>query len=193
MKPTAQTKTRSTFLDRLAQIDAILKTDRQPIDATALNEAVERARQSWAKWSPARRPQARADLEATLQAELKHSRADFIRLADKHDALGLFDLYDRSNDPAEFYRLPRERAAAAAQNALTHAAIQTRLVAEQIGRLRKQREASIDANQTSEYRADWAHRLTGTRADLEALIKRRRREWQRALQLIAEYQTATST
>lgn len=159
---------------------------RRPIDAKALNLAVERARESWAQWSPARRPQARADHEAVLWAEVKHSLDDFWR---SYPYGGDRDGGDRLLHEA--FRLPRERAAAAALNALTHASVQTRLVREDMKRLAGAREAARDFAQSPTYRADWANRIPGARTDLENLIKRRRRDWQRALILIAAYQKET--
>ncbi len=158
---------------------------RRPIDATVINLAVEKARRSWASWSPARRPQACADLQVALEAEVKHGREDFW-----HTAFGDRDGGDRHL--SEAYLLPRERLASAALNALTHASIQTRLIREDIQRLRRQLAAGTDATQSDVYRADWSARASDTAADLATLIQRRRRAWQRALQLIADYNKETA-
>jgi hypothetical protein len=191
MKPETTTKTRGAFLDRLTQVDEALKTTRQPIGARAVFLAIEKARTSWAAWSPAHRPQGRADLEAALAAEIQHARSDFLRLVDEMKALHLFDLNDSRNDPAEYYRLPRERAAAAALNALAHAAIQTRTVSDQLRRIRKGRAASHDRSQNAQYRASWGVIAAEGLNDLVTMIARRRRDWQRALVLAAEYRNAT--
>lgn len=181
------TAARVPLLTALDRIDGILKTDRQPIGARAVFLAIEQGRQSWASWSPAHRPQGRADLEAALQAEIQHARSDFLRLVDEQGAGHLFDLNDPHCDPAEYYRLPRERAAAAALNALAHASIQTRIVSEQIRALRGQLLASHDRDQSADYRASWANVAAGTLADLPKLIARRRRDWTRAMALVADY------
>lgn len=188
---TTTTKTRATFVTALAKVDEALKAERQPIGARALFLAVEAARASWPRWSPAHRPQARADLEAAMAAELAHARSDFLRIVDRHKALYLFDMDDPRGSPAEYYRLPRERAAAAASNALLHAAIQTVLVRQQTRRLRSAIEAAADRAQSPTYRESWAQVEATSRDDLATLIRRRRRDWRRALVLIAAYQKET--
>lgn len=187
------TQTRATFVTALSKIDDAMKVERAPIGARAVFLAIEKARESWAAWSPARRPQARADHEAVLRAELAHARSDFLRLADQHKALDLFDLDNPHVGPDERYRLPRERAAAAALNALMHASIQTRVVSDDLLRLRGQRLEAVRMDQSAEYRESWANVAAGTLADLPGLIRRRRRDWQRALQLIAAYEKETAT
>ena len=185
------TKTRGAFMEALTKVDAALRTQRRPIDAKALNLTVEKGRANWAKWSPARRPHALADLAIILRAEIQHGREDFLRIVNAHKAGHLFDLEARI-DPAEYYRLPREAAAASAVNAISHAEVQSRRVREEIRVLRKQVRAAGDSSQTNAYRGDWSTRAATTRADLALLIPRRRRDWQRALQLIAAYQKETA-
>lgn len=187
---TATTKTRGTFVTALAKVDDAIKAERQPISRDALALALVAARASWASWSPARRPKARADLQAAMQAELVHARSDFLRIVARHRVLDLFDMDNPRDDPTERYRLPRERAAAAASNAITHASIQTGLVSKQVRRLRSAIEAAADRAQSPTYRESWAQVETTSRDDLAILIRRRRRDWQRALVLTAEYQEA---
>lgn len=185
------TTQRATFVTALAKVDDAIKAARQPVGARAVFLAIEEARESWAAWSPARRPQARADHEAVLKAELAHARADFLRLVHKHHAEGLFDMDDPRVDPSEYYRLPRERAAAAALNALMHASVTTRIIGEQIRGMRRQLTAALDVRQTADYRENWSNVYRTAHADLTSLLRRRRRDWQRALILIAEYQKET--
>lgn len=186
------TATRGTFVTALAKVDAAIKAERQPITRDALALALVAARASWASWSPAHRPHSRADLQAAMQAELVHARSDFLRIVAQHKAGHLFDMNDPRNDPAEYYRLPRERAAAAASNAITHASIQTGLVSKQVRRLRSAIEAAVDRAQSPAYRESWAQVWATSRDDLKVLIRRRRRDWQRALVLIAEYRAVSS-
>ncbi len=171
MKPTTETTAaaRGTFLAALSSIDEVLKTTRQPISQQTIEMAVAFNREAWPKWSPGHRYQARWDLESTFDAEINHAQNDWARIVTKHSAGALFgDSMHPGEHASDYYRLPRERAAARCLNALRHASISRRFVSDDIPHPRR---PMTDRAVTV----------------LRARIAQRRKDWSTFLRLLAEY------
>ncbi len=167
---------------RTAERPKSLSTDRrQPIDCVAIIAAIVEHRARWPKWSPNHRATARWDVEIALDAELSHAKT--------RGSLSMVEIMEGGTSSWVMRMLPRERAAMNALNALRHASVSRRQIADTLTKLRAQMIASHDMTQSATYRLDWIRRAEGSINDLQPMLRRRRRDWHRFLELLAVYQT----
>lgn len=151
---------------------------RQPITKAAITAAVAKHRADWPKWTSRHRNASRWDMEATLEAEIKHGRDNHRRATE-------------TGTEADF--LPRERAALHALGALHQATAARTQLRDHLTKTKAQKKAARDYDQTLNYRAEWTARFATSMQDLRPMIRRRRRDWQRALAMITIYQSAAQS